>query len=241
MRKVMMAGMMALLGGAVAGSVVAQGTVVSQTVTQATVRTAQVVQASATAMLPADTVTPAMATKLVEDYVNSLGTLQAAFSQKTTGEAFTQEGMFYLDKSSGSGKFLWNYQSPNKQRLIATGSALYFVDDEAGGAVTQLPVKAGLSRLFTGQKLSLAKEGLRVTGATTRGNVLEVRMAVASAKDDSSGVKQITLTFDRSPMVLRRADVLDAVDATTTIVFSDIRTGVRLDSKMFAFSPRKGR
>lgn len=233
MRKAALAGMMVLA----AGSALAQGAAVSATVAQADVRTAQVVQASKTLVLPADTVTPAMATKLVEDYVNGLGTYQAAFSQRTTGEAFTQEGMFYLDKSAGKGKFLWNYQTPNKQRLIATGSALYFVDDESGGAVTQLPVKAGLSRLFTGQQLSLAKEGLKVTGVTTRGNELEVRMAVASAKDDTSGVKEIKLFFQRSPMLLTKAEVLDAVDATTTIAFSDIRTGVRLDGKMFSFTP----
>jgi outer membrane lipoprotein-sorting protein len=232
MRKVWMTGLMVL----VAGSALAQ-----VTISKSTVRTAQVVQASGTVTLPADTVTPAMAGKLVENYVNGLKTFQASFTQRTTGEAFTQEGMFYLDKGTGPGKFLWNYQSPNKQRLIATGSALYFVDDESGGAVTQLPVKAGLSRLFTGQMLSLAREGLKVTGATTRGNELEVRMAVANAKDDSSGVKQISLFFQRSPMQLVRADVLDAVDATTTVTFSNIRTGMPLDGKMFAFTPRNQR
>lgn len=189
----------------------------------------------------AETVTAAEATRLVEDYFNTTKTMQAAFTQKTTGEAFTQEGMFYLSRTgTNPGKFLWDYQSPDKQRLIATGTALYFVDDANGGRVTELPIKAGLARLFAGKRLTLAKEGLQVAGAERNGGTLTVDLNVIGdlGGDDTSGVRKVTLVFDGSPMQLREARVLDAVDALTVMTFNDVKSGMALDDKMFRFVPK---
>lgn len=189
----------------------------------------------------AEMVGNAEAGRWVEDYFNTTKTMQAAFTQKTTGEAFTQEGMFYLNRTgSNPGKFLWDYQSPDKQRLIATGTALYFVDDANGGRVTELPIKAGLARLFAGKRLSLAKEGLQVTHAERTADTLTVDMNVIGdlGGDDTSGVRKVTLVFDAQPMQLREARVLDAVDALTVMTFGDVKTGIRLDEGMFKFVPR---
>lgn len=180
----------------------------------------------------------------VEGYFNGMGTYQARFTQRTTGEQWTQEGMFYLNRPKG--QFVWNYESPDRQRLIATGTKLYFVNDEQGGAVTELPVKSGLSRLFTGRKLSLAKEGLRVTEAQDTGTRLVVMMAAAATKEgaDMGGVREIKLTFDKAtssaPMAFVAADVLDAVDATTEVRLSEVKQGVTMDGRMFKFEPKLG-
>lgn len=220
---------------------------VSSTVRAATARVADVVAPSATVAQTGPAISPGLATTLVEDYVNNLGTFKAHFTQKASDEQYTQEGLFYLDKTKGrAGRFLWDYQSPNRQRLIATGTALYFVDDESGGAVTQLPVKSGLSRLFTGQTLSLAKEGLKVTGTRATPTRLEVVMVpVVADKDDQSGVKTITLTFLRSPvgpgvegpLQLVKTEALDALGVSTAISFDDAQTGMPLQPRLFAFTP----
>lgn len=191
------------------------------------------------AQLPRTALSVAEGQKLVEDYVNGLGTLKADFTQRTTGEQFTQEGVFYLDKSGKAGKFLWDYQSPDRQRLIATGTALYFVDDERGGAVTQLPVKAGLSRLFTGQKLSLAKEGLKVEEAWRSGDSTVVRLAVVrdTKAEEGDSVSRIDLTFGNLPVSLQKVEATDATSAVTTVTFANMQAGVALDGKMFKFTP----
>ncbi|MCP5405614.1 MAG: outer membrane lipoprotein carrier protein LolA [Pseudomonadaceae bacterium] len=183
----------------------------------------------------------AEAARLVEGYFNSTKTMQAAFSQHTTGEAFTQEGMFYLSRTgSNPGKFLWDYQTPDKQRLIATGTALYFVDDANGGRVTELPIKAGLARLFAGKRLTLAKEGLQVERAAREDGKLKVDLRVIGnlGGDDTSGVRRVVLVFDEAPMQLREARVTDAVDAVTVMTFDNVQTGIALDDKMFRFVPR---
>ncbi|MFZ2586755.1 MAG: outer-membrane lipoprotein carrier protein LolA [Alphaproteobacteria bacterium] len=185
-----------------------------------------------------------VAAGLVEGYFNGMGTYQARFTQRTTGEQWTQEGMFYLKRPTG--QFVWNYESPDRQRLIATGTKLYFVNDEQGGAVTELPVKSGLSRLFTGKKLSLEKEGLRVVNAFTEAKKLTVVMAAKPVKGgtDMGGMQQVALTFDADaagkPVALVKASVVDATDAVTDMVFKDVKQGGAMNPKMFKFTPALG-
>ena len=180
----------------------------------------------------------AEAVRLVEGYFNGMGTYQARFEQRTTGEQWTQEGMFYLNRPKG--QFLWNYESPDRQRLIATGTKLYFVDDEQGGAATELPVKSGLSRLFTGKKLELAKEGLKATAAWQTPLQVEIVLETVGAKEgaDMGGMQGMKLTFDREPLALVKAEVVDAVDAVTTVQLADIKQGVVMDGRMFKYTPR---
>lgn len=185
---------------------------------------------------PLDTATAA---KQVEGYFNGMSTYQARFQQRTTGEQWTQEGMFYLNRPKG--QFLWNYESPDRQRLIATGTKLYFVNDERGGAVTELPVKSGLSRLFTGKALNLEQEGLRVVKADQTDDQLVVTMEAKPVKGgtDMGGVETVTLTFARKPqLALMQADVVDAVDALTKVSFADVKQGLTMDGKMFQFTPK---
>jgi outer membrane lipoprotein carrier protein len=209
-------------------------------------RAARVIAASATIVQAPPAVSPGLAAKMVEDYVNNMGTFKAHFTQKSSDEQYTQEGLFYLDKSKGQpGRFLWDYQSPNRQRLIATGTALYFVDDESGGKVTQLPVKSGLSRLFTGRELRLDKEGLRVTATRATPRRLEVDLVPVKADQSGTGVKTITLFFDRNPvapgvdgqMQLVKTSALDNTGVTTVISFDDIQTGMPLQARLFKFEP----
>ena len=119
------------------------------------------------------------------------------------------------------------------------------MDDEKGGQVTQLPVKAGLSRLFTGQKLSLPREGLTVTQAWQTANEEGVRMVLSgSSTKDANTVTRIDLTFARTPgvaqpLVFHKVEAEDATGAVTTIVFSHVQAGVPLDANMFKFTPRQ--
>ncbi len=184
-------------------------------------------------------VAPDVATTMVENYVNSLTTLKAAFTQRSTGEQWTQEGTFYLNKPKG--QFVWDYASPDRQRLIATGTALYFVNDEQGGAVTTLPVRSGLSRLFQGRKLNLAKERLKVSRALSTTGMTKVDLVPVGKDAEMGAIETISLTFNTTPLRLMAADVTDATGAVTTITLADVQTGLALDKKLFAFTPKRTR
>lgn len=216
----------------------------SQAATLAPVRTAHVTLA------PVRNASPTMATgfvndmslpgatKLVQDYFNGLTTMQAHFTQTATGDHFTSEGTFYLSKP---GKFLWQYETPNRQKIISTGTAVYYQNQD-NGQVTQLPTNAGMARLFNSQYLNLAKQGLKVTGVESSPSVIVVTLELdkRTFAEDQAGVKSIKIVFERLPMgmvQIHEVDVLDALQATTKVTFSEIKNGVRFDRKMFDFTP----
>jgi outer membrane lipoprotein-sorting protein len=190
----------------------------------------------------------AEAARWVEGYVNGLTTLEADFTQRVSDEAFLSEGTFALKRPR---QFVWQYDTPNRQMLIGTGTAAYFVDQEGPntlggsvGQVTQLPLNAGLGRLFGVQKLNLAKAGLVVVQAQRKDGALQVRMRLAKGQTDATGLQHVTLRF--APMVakktfqLQQIDAFDALNVTTTLVLSNVRTGQVIASKRFAFTPPVG-
>lgn len=190
----------------------------------------------------------AEAARWVETYVNGLTTLEADFTQRVSDEAFLSEGTFALKRPR---QFVWQYETPNRQMLIGTGTAAYFVDQEGPntlggsvGQVTQLPMNAGLGRLFGVQKLNLAKAGLVVMQAQRKDGALQVRMRLAKGQTDATGLQHVTLRFApmgaKRTLHLQQIDAFDALNVTTTLVLSNVRTGQAIPAKRFAFVPPVG-
>ena len=174
--------------------------------------------------------------KMVEDYFNGIATLRAHFTQQATGDSFVQEGEFYLRRPR---QFLWQYETPDRQKVISTGTAIYFVDQERGDRVTQLPTNVGLARLFNTKVLSLARQGMEVTGARVTGNqlLIDLKMLEKTRLNDQAGLVSLRMVFARRPMVLQRIDALDTTGVTTSVSFSNLQTGVELPRKLFDFVP----
>jgi outer membrane lipoprotein carrier protein len=201
-------------------------------------RTATVRQASVTTV--AETAQPGLSatTAQVEDYFNSLTSLQAGFVQSVTGEREDSRGVFSLKRP---GKFLWQYQTPTKQKIVSTGSAVYYHDEERN-QVTQLPMNAGVARLFNAKTLNLSKQGLRATRVQSNSTLLVVEFAVDKkiATSDQAGLAGLRLTFDKlggGRLQLKQIDALDTLSVTTRVVFSDVRENIALPDKLFAFTP----
>lgn len=179
------------------------------------------------------------AATLVENYFNGLTTLKADFAQRSTGEAFVQEGTFYLKKPR---QFVWQYETPNRQRVIGTGTAIYYQDQSSGpnGQVTQLPNGGGMSFLFSGKQVNLAQQDLKVTDVVSNSREIRVTLAAGAGKrDDMGGVERVTLTFARKNGVAELA-ALEAVDITgvlTKLELANVQRGMPLDKKLFAFVP----
>lgn len=208
------------------------------------VRVASVKKPSATvvvtyAPLKPGEFTNAQGATLVENYFNSVTTMKAAFAQRSTGEAFVQEGVFYLKKPR---QFVWQYETPNRQRVIGTGTAVYYQDQSSGpnGQVTQLPNGGGMSFLFGGKKVNLADQGLKVIDVVS--NAREVRVtlvAYAKRRDDMGGIERVTVGFARKAGAVELA-LVEAVDVTgvlTKLELNNVQRGVALDAKLFAFTP----
>lgn len=205
--------------------------------TTPTVRQATVRQANVTVVDKLPQPGLSAVTKAVEDYFNDINTLQADFTQTVTGERVASKGVFSWRRP---GQFLWQYQTPVAQKLVSTGSAIYFIDDRK--QATQLPMDAGVARLFNAKTLNLSKQGLRTTHVQTTSTQMAVDFVVDKkiATGDQTGLVSLKLVFDRLPgnnMQLRRIDALDTLSVTTRVEFANVRENVALPAKMFQFTP----
>lgn len=196
------------------------------------VKTAHVVTATTTFM-------PGLSasTKRVEDYFNDLSSLQADFTQTVTGERQASSGTFYWRKP---GRFLWLYKQPVSQKVVSTGSAIYFIDDRQ--QATQLPTNAGVARLFNAKTLNLSQQGLRAVNAQENGRMLEVTFEVDKKirTGDNSGLTKLTLTFAKQPggrMYLSQIDAVDTLSTTTRVEFRNVQENVTLVNKLFEYTP----
>lgn len=176
-------------------------------------------------------------TQRVEDYFNDISSLQADFTQTVTGERQASTGTFYWRKP---GKFLWLYKAPTAQKIVSTGSAIYFVDDRQ--QATQLPMDAGVARLFNAKKLNLSQQGLRATDTKETARMLSVTFAVEKkiAASENSGLAKLTLTFTKlagGKLYLSQIDAVDTLSTTTRVEFRNVEENVTLVNKLFEYTP----
>jgi outer membrane lipoprotein-sorting protein len=181
------------------------------------------------------------ATRLVEDYFNNLTTLQANFTQQQTDRPKeVAQGVFSLNRSKG--QFLWQYQTPVRQRIVGTGTAVYYLDQSAtrgDNQVTQLPLDAGLGRLLRGGRLNLSKVGLRVNGTTSVNGTRTIRMAALPQQRDAQGLRRVVLSFTNvaNAPTLTGFAATDMLGVTTQVSFSNPQTGVAFAKGLFDFTP----
>lgn len=218
--------LVALVQAPLAEATPAKGTMLAR------VRTASVTTVAQTAQ-PGLSAT----TQRVEAYFNGLTSLQADFVQTVTGEREPSRGTFYWKKP---GKFLWLYRTPAAQKVISTGSAIYFIDDRQ--QATQLPMDAGVARLFNAKTLNLSKQGLRATSVKETGRTLSVTFAVDKkiAAGENSGLARLTLVFAKLPgnrLQLAQIDAVDTLSTTTRVEFGNLQENLTLVNGLFAYTP----
>lgn len=193
----------------------------------------------------ATTLSPAAAQKAaqqVEGAFNTLTTLQANFTQRATGDAFVREGTFVWKKPR---QFVWNYTSPDRQKVIGTGTAVYFHDIDRN-QTTQLPLDAGLARLFTAKTFNLAAQNLKVTAVQETSTALTVTLKpLTTSKNTAQTVTSLILSFTKvakpakgtPALTLTRLETTDLTQATTAITFSNPTYNTTVPASTFTFTP----
>ncbi len=185
------------------------------------------------------------ATRLVEDYFNQLTTLQADFTQMQSDRPReVAKGTFALNRPRG--QFVWQYLTPVRQRIIGTGTAVYYIDQSAtrgDGQVTQLPLDAGLGRLLRGGTLNLNKVGLRVNTIRSVGNTRTIGMAALPNRRDEQGLRRVMLYYSGVPdaPTLEAFAATDMLGVTTQVSFTNPKVGVALPRALFNYTPPQQR
>lgn len=166
------------------------------------------------------------------------GSMSADFVQTVQGAAFAQpeesRGTFLLQRP---GKFRWDYTQPYQQQIVGDGKRLWVYDVDLEQVIVK-PMDAALGDtpallLSGGGNIS---QRFDVSALTDREDNLQwVRLI---PKQEDTGFKEIRLGF--GPKHLLGMELVDGFDQVTRLIFSNVKTGVRLPKDSFVFVPPEG-
>ena len=161
----------------------------------------------------------------VEDYLNSLSTIQSRFVQANPDGSYL-EGIMYLQRP---GKLRFEYDLPSPYLIVASGSWFMYVDRELGQP-NYLPIEKTPAYFILRPEFKFGGD-LRVTSLLQGENVLQVELEQASEPDAG----QVMLIFTEAPLALRKWRVIDAQGGLTDTTLINPRFGVPLSERLFEY------
>jgi outer membrane lipoprotein-sorting protein len=162
-----------------------------------------------------------------EAYLNDIRTMKARFLQSAP-DGSVAEGTFYLSRP---GKLRLEYDPPTPLLIIGAYQLLVYHDTQLK-QTTQIPISSTPAGILVRPKITLMGADLTVIGFSERDGL--DRITLAQTDDPQAG--SITLIFTREPYQLRQWVVKDPQGQLTTVTFSDSRTGLAIDPKLFVFN-----
>lgn len=162
----------------------------------------------------------------LKKFVDGTQTLSADFKQVQTDEKgkvlSSSAGRMWLSRP---GRFRWSYETPYQQLMVCDGKKLWLYDPD----LTQVTVRpAGEALLGTpaallSQRSSLSDQfTLEDGGVAGKGRIVRLK-----PKSGDSDFKAIELTLNSG--VPQRMKFLDQLGGSSTITFTKVSTGVKVD------------
>ena len=183
---------------------------------------------------PAESTTSAGA---LEAFVADVESLSAHFDQELWDDAGelleTAAGEFSLKRPN---RFLWHYETEPEQYIVADGTDLWMYDVELA-QVTRAPL----------DELSAASPAMLLSGDTGVGDSFDidrtyeldgVQWVKLLPKGGTGDFSSVLLGFqDGVPLAI---EIVDGLDQTTRIAFSDVLVDPELDDRDFVFEAPAG-
>jgi outer membrane lipoprotein carrier protein len=178
------------------------------------------------------------AVERVEAYLGTLKTLSANFVQVVQDRKGD-----VTDRSSGTlsiarpDRFRWDYREPYEQAIVADGRKLWLYDPD----LEQVTVRSLEQGLGATPAMLLSGSG-KVGDAFTAGAVEQRQdwtWCRLVPKQRGSDFDRVSLAFDARGE-LAAMELVDKLGQTTTVQFSALERGTRLDDSLFRFVPPKG-
>lgn len=169
------------------------------------------------------------AVRRIEDYINSIDTLQARFIQLNPNGRFV-EGMLYIQRP---GRLLFEYDPPISHRLIVKGSRVIFYNAELE-APAYLSIDDTPLDILLADKVSLSN-GVEVTKVERGPGTLRVTLIWAKRRDQGA----VQMTFSERPFELKKWSLIGPNGVAIHIAILDPKFGIALDPKLFEFKDPK--
>jgi len=161
-----------------------------------------------------------------EDYLNTIKTLKARFTQVSpSGDSI--DGSIYLSRP---GKMRLDYDPPSPIQVMANGNFLIYFDKQLK-QVSYLDLESSIAGVLVRDQVQLDGPDLKLVKMSRAPDLLNI--TVTHRKDPSQG--QITLVFTEKPFALRQWKVIDAQNQLTTVSLYEPQPGIPLDPSLFKF------
>ncbi len=168
----------------------------------------------------------------LDNFFEGLGSLRANFEQTVIDAS-----AFSLQESGGvlimqrPDKFLWDYQRPYQQAIIADGKKIYIYDAD----LEQVTVKVMQKSMGDTPMLLLSSGGALADSfvITEMGEDGGLEWLQLKPTAQQSNFSMMRLAFDEN--TLRIMELVDSFDQTTRLQFSEIKRNPKIDSALFKF------
>ena len=163
--------------------------------------------------------------KRIERYLEDIKTLKGGFLQ-ISSDGGVASGKVFISRP---GRMRFEYDPPASILMIADGIWLIYIDPELD-QVTHI----FLNSTPVGFLLS---EDVKLTGDVTVTKLERtpaiLRLTVQDTEEPEKG--SITLVFSDKPLALRKWKILDSQNIETSVTFTGVQTGIKLDPELFVY------
>jgi outer membrane lipoprotein-sorting protein len=163
----------------------------------------------------------------VEAHLNNIQTLQAGFQQHTPHEGYSS-GLFYYKQPR---KFLWQYNLPHNQKVVSTGSRIFFHDPDTD-QTSQLPPNTGFANFLNQKPMTLKSDDFDIKNIQVNDNVIKISVGLNKPENTF-----FNLNFSRSPIKLLSMTQKGDFGTGISIVFSSLRLNQEIADDVFKFTP----
>jgi outer membrane lipoprotein-sorting protein len=179
---------------------------------------------------------PALAEKIplgkLSDYLNSLTTVEADFTQ-INADGTIATGKIYIKRP---GRVRFEYAPPDRSLVIAGGQTVAIFDAKSNQPPEQYPLKRTPLNLILAANIDLGRAKM-VMGHSEDGTSTKVR-----AQDpENPEYGSIELVFTSGPVELRQWIITDDLGDQTTVILGEMKKGGSLGASLFDITSEIGK
>ena len=168
--------------------------------------------------------------KKIEDYLNSIKSMQAEFIQSATNNSYA-EGMLYIQKPN---RMNMQYSEDVGISIIGDGKYIIYHDSELD-QTTHIGYKDVPAALILSNNLKIDDKEISVADFYQDAGFTSVTFEYKK----SDNIPPITLTFNNSPFELKQWSTKDPQGIIVTVSLYNIKKDVKLKDDLFKFKNKK--
>lgn len=162
----------------------------------------------------------------IENYLNSVKTLQARFVQNASN-GNVAEGTIYIEKPN---KIRMEYDAPTNVLIVGNGDYIVYNDKDLD-QISNIDYEDIPASLILGNNIKIDGKNIKVDSFYKDGGTTIIGLDYKEKGD----MGPITLTFGNSPFELKQWKIIDPQSVEISVSLYGIQTDNELDQSLFQF------